>query len=350
MSRHINQNKANISCSCVPLRAQAIAVSVAGVSSINPARGSTEGQSKCSSPEPMAPVVGIQPAYPVRKHPGNSLQTAGVSPISTYIHQAHHLNRPAMLLHPGRARRTRICVNLRHYRFLQSVPAPVFSACDPARTSGRPAGVVTPKKLSPLEDGPQSRLIFFRVGAAGPISLRPVFSDIGTAQAPKSGNPSTGGVNTIPAVPIFDFSTTLYAAVLRPVPFADRPGEKDGLYGSAGTFAPRSGFICFKTTAAQLMADAVSAANSSFSKLRHYLVRFSGIASVFSYMAPTNQRRCSFKWVLTNYGAGTAATNPLKFCNGWHGITAVPPFCKPFRSHFSTHRPNQPYEPPRRMG
>lgn len=32
MSWHINQNKANISCSCVPLRAQAIAVSVAGVS------------------------------------------------------------------------------------------------------------------------------------------------------------------------------------------------------------------------------------------------------------------------------------------------------------------------------
>lgn len=88
----------------------------------------------------------------------------------------------------------------------------------------------------------------------------------------------------------------LYATVLRSVPSADRPDGKNGLYGSTETFAPRSGFICFKTTVAQLMADAVSAANSSFSKLRHYLVRFSGIASVFSYMVPTNP--------------GTAVKNP----------------------------------------
>lgn len=101
--------------------------------------------------------------------------SAGVSPIYN-IHQAHHLNRPAMSLHPGRARATRICVNLRHYRFLQCVPAPVFSACNRVRTSGQPAGVTTPKKLSPLEYGPQSRLIIFRVGVAGPINLHPVFS------------------------------------------------------------------------------------------------------------------------------------------------------------------------------
>lgn len=61
--------------------------------------------------------------------------TAGVSSISksNYIHQAHHLNRPVMQQHPGRVRAAQICVNLRHYRFLQSVPAPVFF-------NGRPTG------------------------------------------------------------------------------------------------------------------------------------------------------------------------------------------------------------------
>lgn len=107
----------------------------------------------------------------------------------------------------------------------------------------------------------------------------------------------------VPAVPFSDLPINkLYAAVLRSVPSADRPDRKNGLYGSAETFAPRSGFICFKTTAAQLMADAVSAANSSFSKLRHYLVRFSGIASVFSYMVPTNP--------------GTAVTSPTSMPGG----------------------------------
>lgn len=135
--------------------------------------------------------------------------TAGVSPISIYLDQAHHLNCPAMSLHPGRARAARICVNLRHYRFLQSVPAPVFS--------------------------------------------------FGTALALKSGNSSTDEVNVIPAVPFFDLSThTIYAAVIRPVQAYGNSGEKDGLYGQAETFAPRPGFICFKTTAAQLIADAVS--------------------------------------------------------------------------------------------
>lgn len=107
----------------------------------------------------------------------------------------------------------------------------------------------------------------------------------------------------VAAVPIFDLPINkLYAVVLRSVSSADRPDRKNGLYGSAETSAPRSGFICFKTTAAQLMADAVSAANSSFSKLRHYLVRFSGIASVFSYMIPTNP--------------GTAVTSPTSMPGG----------------------------------
>ena len=58
--------------------------------------------------------------------------SAGVSPIYN-IHQAHHLNRPAMLLHPGRVRGSQICVKLRHYRILHSGPAPLFS-------NGRPTG------------------------------------------------------------------------------------------------------------------------------------------------------------------------------------------------------------------
>lgn len=186
--------------------------------------------------------------------------SAGVSPISNYIHQAHHLNCPVMQQHPGRVRAARICVNLRHYRFLQSVPAPVFS--------------------------------------------------FGTALALKSGNSSTDGVNVIPAVPFFDFFTTIYAAVIRSVSAYGNSDEKDGLYGQAETFAPRPGFICLKTTAAQLMTDAVSAANSSFSKLRHYLVRFSGVASVFSQMAPTNP--------------GTAATSPSSATTGGTELRLFP--------------------------
>lgn len=107
---------------------------------------------------------------------GLAVPVAGVSPISNYIHQAHHLNRPAMSLHPGRVRAARICVNLRHYRFLQSVPAPVFSACNLVLSPGQNAGVITPENYAPLESEPHRRLHNFRVGAAGPINLRPVFS------------------------------------------------------------------------------------------------------------------------------------------------------------------------------
>lgn len=66
---------------------------------------------------------------------GIAVPYAGVS--STYTtDRTHHLNRPAMLLHPG----------------------------------------ITPKQLSPIEYESRSRLIIFRVGAAGPINLRPVFN------------------------------------------------------------------------------------------------------------------------------------------------------------------------------
>ena len=101
---------------------------------------------------------------------GIAVPYAGVSPISVYIPQAHHLNSPVTQQHPGRARAARICVNLRHYLHLQCVPAPVFSAC------GQTAGVITPENYAPFKTGSEIRLHIFRVGAADPINLRPVFN------------------------------------------------------------------------------------------------------------------------------------------------------------------------------
>lgn len=255
---------------------------------------------------------------------GIAVPYAGVSPISVYIPQAHHLNSPVTQQHPGRARAARICVNLRHYKILHSVPAPVFSAC------GQTAGVITPENYAPFKTGSEIRLHIFRVGAAGPINLRPVFntpypkkdethssssqfirlwlvaflgkgggvpysrcpfSDAHAASAYstsgvkhrdglalKSGNSSTDGVNVIPAVPFFDFSTnTIYAAVIRPVQAYGNSDEKDGLYDSAETFAPRFGSTSQKT-AAQLLTDAVSP-HASIRTYSHYQV--TGTASVF---------------------------------------------------------------------
>ena len=56
---------------------------------------------------------------------GFAVPVAGVSSISNFIHQAHHL--PAMQQHPGRVRGPHFCMKLRHYKILHSVPAPVFS-------------------------------------------------------------------------------------------------------------------------------------------------------------------------------------------------------------------------------
>lgn len=56
---------------------------------------------------------------------GLAVPVAGVSSISNYIHQAHHL--PAMQQHPGRVRGPHFCMKLRHYKILHSVPASVFS-------------------------------------------------------------------------------------------------------------------------------------------------------------------------------------------------------------------------------
>ena len=243
---------------------------------------------------------------------GLAVPVAGVSPISIYFHQAHLCNS-VMLRHPARVRATRICVNLRHY-YLQRVPAPVFSACNLVRSPGQNAGVITPENYAPLENGPQSRLHNFRVGVAGPINLRPVFNTLypkkdeahssssqfirlklvdflgkgggvpysrrpfsnahagGICNAPgannKDGLALQSGRNRFiygfdicnPGRPFFDFSTdTISAAVIRSVSAIGNSDEKDGLYGQAETFAPRPGFICFKTTAAQLLADALTA-------------------------------------------------------------------------------------------
>lgn len=59
-----------------------ICVPFAGVSSIRLARGSSESQSKCSSPEPYSPVVGVQPAYLVSGHPCTTIRTSGCSPCT----------------------------------------------------------------------------------------------------------------------------------------------------------------------------------------------------------------------------------------------------------------------------
>lgn len=345
---------------------------------------------------------------------GFAVPVAGVSSISNYIHQAHHLN-PVMQQHPGRARRTRICVNLRHYRFLQSVPAPVFSPSAPRYlifgvvpnvgfsrpicTRGAlfspatfPSGVFIIdsriKLVIPFckpTAGRASRLIrrnsatvapsqaVFACGSAGPLfsrqirhNLSPLFvapyggKYTGTALALKSGSTRIRRVKMKnPAVLFFDFSTTIYAAVIRSVSAYGNSDEKDSLYDSAETFAPRFGFNGLKKAAAQLLTDAVPHF-SPFLQTALQINQVTGTASVFSYLTPTNQ--------------GTAATNP--FCSvtggtelrlftqqGQHDDTH---YCaavraagsaagafgryRPLRPHFSTHQPNQPYEPPRRMG
>ena len=50
---------------------------------------------------------------------GLAVPVAGVSSISNFIHQAHHL--PAMQQHPGRVRGPHFCMKLRHYKILHSV-------------------------------------------------------------------------------------------------------------------------------------------------------------------------------------------------------------------------------------
>lgn len=99
--------------------------------------------------------------------------------------------------------------------------------------------------------------------------------DKGTALALKSGNNMQVDSRLLdniatPGRPSFAISTTtISAAVIRLDLPSGHPGEKEGLYGSAETFAPRSGFNRLKITAATLNADAVSS-NSSNLELNHF--------------------------------------------------------------------------------
>lgn len=173
-----------------------------------------------------------------------------------------------------------------------------------------------------------------------------------------------------PGRPFFDFSTTIYAAVIRSVQAYGNSDEQDGLTVRQRLSHPGP-VQRLKTTAAQLLTDAVSTPTSIWTLFHNQVT---GAASVFSYLTPTNQ--------------GTVATNPLNFATGgtelWlfplltlpisrpanrqvqqgqrndtHYCAAVRAAgsaagafgrCKPVRPHFSTHPPTQPYEPPRRMG
>lgn len=99
----------------------------------------------------------------------------------------------------------------------------------------------------------------------------------GTAQALESGTnrqvdsrPLDNIIAKPGRPPFANSTTTISAAVIRPdLPFYGHQDEKDGLYGSAGTFAPRSGFNRLKTAAAKPVTDAAFSLNSSCVKLRH---------------------------------------------------------------------------------
>ena len=55
---------------------------------------------------------------------------------------------------------------------------------------------------------------------------------------------------------------------------------------------------------------------SVMGKRRFLVVAVPVFDNSHNYYTPTNQRRCSFKWVLTNYGVGTAVTNPTNRTGG----------------------------------
>lgn len=141
----------------------------------------------------------------------------------------------------------------------------------------------------------------------------------GTAVALKSGNSCIRRVRMIiPAVPFFDFSTTIYAAVLRSVQAYGNSDEQDGLTVRQRLSHPGP-VQRLKTTAAQLLTDAVLT-KASFRTLLHNQV--TETASVFT-MVPTNP--------------GTAATNP--FCSVTGGTKLrlfpllTPPGSRPANSH-----------------
>ena len=243
MSRQINQKKEAFLASVGPWSA-GIAVPYAGVSFLNPARGSTEGQIECSSPEPYAPVVGVEPAYPVRERSDNTLLIVGL-PLCT----GSGLPGTAYHIFHGMTRQPQdSCISLSY------TPA--------SADIGAPFGGV----------------IFIR-----------------TALALKSGrNHYNRGFDICnPGRPFFDLLTqTIYAAVLRSVSAYGNSDGKDSLYGSAETFAPRPGFNGLKKTAAQLITDTVPASPTS----PQDCCRTSGTVSALTFPA----RR-------PNAGAGRAA-------------------------------------------
>lgn len=179
MSLQINQKKEAFLASGGPFGSAGLAVPVAGVTSINPARGSTEVQSEISSPEPYAPVVGLPPAYPVREHPVSTVCTSGVPlcTVSGLPGTAYHItaSETGLFQNP--------CISLSHTPPSAALGAP-FAGVSPIYTDQTNLNCaamsvhsgITPKQLSPIEYESRSRLIIFRVGAAGPINLRPVFN------------------------------------------------------------------------------------------------------------------------------------------------------------------------------
>lgn len=181
--------------------------------------------------------------------PGMCVPFAGVSFDNPY--QAHFLYHPVTPRRPGRVRDARNCVNLRHY-FLHRVSAPVFSDSNRADTPGQPI----------------FRSLFSKRNCCLRRAIR-----CGGGSGSRTDRPLSAIHNiSFPGRPSFAISsTTICAAVIRPdLPFYGHPDEKDGLYGSAETFAPRSGFNRLKITAATFFADAVYTSNSSNRELRHF--------------------------------------------------------------------------------
>ena len=242
---------------------------------------------------------------------GLAVPVAGVSSISNFIHQAHHL--PAMQQHPGRVRGPHFCMKLRHYKILHSVPAPVSSACNLVRSPGQNAGAITLKNYAPLENGPQSRLHNFRVGAAGPINLRPVF-----------------------------FSKFYPGNLPRPIYFKKVKFEVIVTSGeckearSAVTFAGVSSINTNQANHLNLPAMSLHPGRAWVThfcvKLRHYKILHSVPAPVFSPNAPRYKLKFG---VVPNVGFSRcigsrgALFSPATFPSGVFIASEVTPSCKP---------------------
>jgi hypothetical protein len=218
-----------------------------------------------------------------------------------------------MQQHPGRVRGPHFCMKLRHYKILHSVPAPVFSACNLVRSPGQNAGAITLKNYAPLENGPQSRLHNFRVGAAGPINLRPVF-----------------------------FSKFYPGNLPRPIYFKKVKFEVIVTSGeckearSAVTFAGVSSINTNQANHLNLPAMSLHPGRAWVThfcvKLRHYKILHSVPAPVFSPNAPRYKLKFG---VVPNVGFSRcigsrgALFSPATFPSGVFIASEVTPSCKP---------------------